>query len=191
MKRNEFNDLAAEMEAACGDWENSDGLSEKALSELIAKVEAMDAEASGPKREEPTLKSKKKFRLKKRYIFVLAAALVLVMGTGVVGDRVWISDSRDMERESEITTKVNNEDKESVPYQEDEVYQEIADKLFIKFRLKNHLPLTLDSYLPLTRDLVVGAYQLLVVALSWEDHKESLVGQKLYFHLCAMLFDGE
>ena len=146
MKHNEFNDLAAQMEAACGDWENSEGLSEKTLSELIAKVEAMDAAENEKKHPEPV--AKKPVRLKKRYIFVLAAALALAMGTGVVGDRVWISDSQDLERESEITTKVNNEDKKSVLLEEEEIHQEIATKLGIASIRLGYMPdgMVLDSY---------------------------------------------
>jgi hypothetical protein len=49
MKHKEFYDLADQWEAACGDWENSEGLSKDKMAELIATVEAMDAEAEAKK----------------------------------------------------------------------------------------------------------------------------------------------
>ena len=143
MKQKEFFDLAAEMEEKCGDWENSKGLSDEARARLMAKIDAMEAE-SAKKAKEKT----KVFRLKKRYIVVLAAALTLLMGMGVVGDRAWIADSSDLERESEVTTKVDNEDKTDVLYEEDAVYQEIADKLGIAPMWLGYKPegMVLDSY---------------------------------------------
>ena len=143
MKQKEFFDLAAEMEEQCGDWENSKGLSDEARARLMAKIDAMEAESADRTKEKP-----KVFRLKKRYIVVLAAALTLLMGMGVVGDRAWIADSNDLERESEVTTKVDNEDKTDVLYEEDAVYQEIADKLGIAPMWLGYKPkgMVLDSY---------------------------------------------
>ena len=143
MKQKEFFDLAAEMEEKCGDWENSKGLSDEARANLLAKIDALDKE-SAKKAKEKT----KVFRLKKRYIVVLAAALVLLMGMGVVGDRAWIADSSDLERESEVTTKVNNEEKDSILREEEEIYQEIAEKLGIAPMRLGYKPegMVLDSY---------------------------------------------
>lgn len=144
--KKEFYDLADEMEEACGDWENSEGLSEEALASLISKVEAMAAEESEQASQEPV--RKKSFRLKKRYVLILAAALALVLGTGVVGDRAWIADGNDLERSSELTTKVDNEKKEDILREEEEIYREIADKLgivpmWLGYALDG---MTLDSY---------------------------------------------
>lgn len=143
MKQKEFFDLAAEMEEKCGDWENSKGLSDEARARLLAKIDAMEAESADRTKEKV-----KVFRLKKRYIVVLAAALTLLMGMGVVGDRAWIADSSDLERESEVTTKVNNEEKESILLEEEAIYQEIADKLGIAPMRLGYLPkgTVLDSY---------------------------------------------
>lgn len=140
MDQKDFFELAEEMEKECGDWENAEGLSEAALKELIAKVEAMD---------EKEQRNVRTFRMKKRYLVVLAAALVLLLGMGVVGDRVWISDSRDLERQSEITTKVNNDEKVSVLREEEEIYQEIAEKLGIAPMWLGYMPegMVLDSYM--------------------------------------------
>ena len=143
MKQKEFFDLAAEMEEKCGDWENSKGLSDEARASLMAKIDALDKE-SAKKAKEKT----KVFRLKKRYIVVLAAALTLLMGMGVVGDRAWIADSNDLERESEVTTKVDNEDKADILLEEEAIYQEIADKLGIAPMRLGWFPegMVLDSY---------------------------------------------
>ena len=143
MKQKEFFDLAAEMEEKCGDWENSKGLSDEARARLLAKIDAMEAESADRTKEKP-----KVFRLKKRYIVVLAAALTLLMGMGVVGDRAWIADSSDLERESEVSTKVDNEDKSDILYEEDAIYQEIADKLGIAPMWLGYKPegMVLDSY---------------------------------------------
>ena len=121
MKQKEFFDLAEEMEKACGDWENSEGMSKGAYEKLLREVEQRER-SRRPVR-----------RMKKRYVVALAAALVLVMGMGVVGDRAWISDSSDLERETEVTTKVDNEDKTDVLLEEEKIYQEIADKLGTTF----------------------------------------------------------
>ena len=136
MKQKEFFDLAEEMEAKCGDWENSEGMSKGAYEKLLREVERKE------KQKRPVR------RIKKRYVVALAAALVLVMGMGVVGDRAWISDSSDLERETEVTTKVNNEDKNSVLREEEEVYQEIAEKLGIAPMWLGYIPegMVLDSY---------------------------------------------
>ena len=143
MKQKEFFDLAAEMEEKCGDWENSKGLSDEARARLLAKIDAMEAESADRTKEKP-----KVFRLKKRYIVVLAAALTLLMGMGVVGDRAWIADSNDLERESEVTTKVDNEDKVDILKEEEEIYQEIAEKLGIAPMRLGYKPegMVLDSY---------------------------------------------
>ena len=144
MNQKDFFELANEMEAACGDWEQTEGLSEKTLQELISKVEALDAETSGQKPEEKV----KPFRIKKRMLLVLAAALVLLLGMGVVGDRAWIAKNEDLTRDSEVTTKVDNEEKESILREEEEIYQEIAEKLGIAPMWLGHIPegMMLDSY---------------------------------------------
>ena len=144
MNQKDFFELADEMEQACGDWEQSEGLSEETLKTLIAKVEAMDAKESEDRRQEKV----RTFHLKKRLMVILAAALVLLFGMGVVGDRVWISDSEDLTRDSEVTTKVDNEEKESVLLEEEAIYQEIAEKLGIAPMWLGHIPegMILDSY---------------------------------------------
>lgn len=129
MKYQKFYDLADEMEKACGDWENTEGMSENALKELMAKAEAMEREQE--KLKKPEREASRHFRLKKRYILVLAAALSLVFGSAVVGDRAWISDGNDLERETEVTTKVNTDEKESILREEEEIYREIGEKLGI------------------------------------------------------------
>lgn len=146
MKYQEFYDLADEMEKACGDWENTEGMSENALKELMAKAEAMERE--NEKLKKPKKRNTRHFRLKKRYIVVLAAALSLLFGSAVVGDRAWISDSNDLERETEVTTKVDTDEKEDILKEEEEIYQEIGEKLGIMpIRLGNYLDgMVLDSY---------------------------------------------
>lgn len=148
MKKKEFYDLAAEMEEACGDWENSEGLSEEALESLISRVEAMAAEEEKTEKVSDRSKKIKHFHLKKRYILILAAALSLVLGMGVVGDRAWIADSKDLERNSEVSTKIDNEDKEDILLEEEAIYQEIWEKLGIVPMRLGHVPdgMELDSY---------------------------------------------
>lgn len=127
MKQEEFFDLAEEMERECGDWENSEGMSKEAYEKLLARAGRMEKKST--------------VRLmKKRYLAVLAAALVLLMGMGAVGSRAWISDSSDMDRETEVTTKVNNEDKKSILLEEEEIYQEIGEKLGIAPMRLGHIP---------------------------------------------------
>lgn len=146
MKKKEFYDLAAEMEKACGDWENSEGLSGKAMESLISRVEAMAAEEEAKHSPKPV--KMKHFRMKKRYILILAAGLTIALGMGVVGDRAWIVESNDLKRNSEVTTKVDNEDKKDIFREEEEVYQEISDKLGIVPMRLGYFPdgMVLDSY---------------------------------------------
>ena len=149
MKQKEFFDLADEMEKECGDWENSEGMSKESYDALIRKVERMDREAEAAKEIRTEKKTgTRRFRLRKRYVMVLAAALVLLMGTGVVGDRAWIAESNDLERVSEVTTKVDNEEKTDILREEEEIYQEIADKLGIAPMWLGYMPegMVLDSY---------------------------------------------
>lgn len=148
MKKKEFYDLAAEMEEACGDWENSEGLSDEALHSLISKVEAMAAEEEKAEKDSVKPVKKKHFRLRKRYVLILAAALTLVLGMGVVGDRAWIAESNDLERNSELTTKIDNEDKEDILREEEEIYQEIAEQLGIVPIWLGYIPdgMVLESY---------------------------------------------
>lgn len=146
MKYQEFYDLADEMEKACGDWENTEGMSENALKELMAKAEAMERENEKLRKSEK--KKPRHFRLKKRYIVVLAAALSLLFGSAVVGDRAWISEGNDLERETEVTTKVDTDEKEDILREEEEIYREIGEKLGIMPIRMQHIPegMKLDSY---------------------------------------------
>lgn len=141
MKQKDFFDLTAQMEQECGDWENSEGLSEKGLKTLMMKVEALESEEG--------LSKTTHFRMKKRYVWMLAAALVLLLGMGAMGDRVWIADSDDMTRASEFTTKIDNEEKSNVLLEEEEIYQEIAEELGIAPIRLGYIPngMELDSYM--------------------------------------------
>lgn len=121
MNKRDFLDLAEEMEASCEGWEADEGLSEETLKRIHEAVEAIDREETMRKRRP----------LKKRNLVALAAVLILLMGMGTMGGRAWISQSNDLERDSEMTTKVNNEEKDSVLYEEDAVCQEISEKLGI------------------------------------------------------------
>lgn len=121
MNKRDFLDLAEEMEASCEGWEADAGLSEETLKRIHEAVEAIDREETLRKRRP----------LKKRYLVALAAVLILLMGMGTMGGRAWISKSNDLERDSEMTTKVNNEEKDSVLREEEEIYQEISEKLGI------------------------------------------------------------
>ena len=143
MKREDFYDLAAELEKDCGDWEHAEGLSESSRAALLEKIAQMEAKES--KEEKKIVKHRP---IKKRYLLVLAAALVLVMGIGAMGDRAWISEKEDLERASEISTKIDNEEKESVLAEEEAIYQEIAETLGIAALRLGYYPdgMVLDSY---------------------------------------------
>ena len=141
MKKEIFYDLAAKLEKECGDWENGEGFSEQSRNALLEKIAQMAA-------EEAQQETKKVIHLKKRYVLVLAAALVLLLGMGAMGDRAWIADKEELERASEISTKIDNEDKESVLREEEEIYQEIAETLGIAVLRLGYCPdgMVLDSY---------------------------------------------
>lgn len=143
MKEKDFFDLTAQMEKECGDWEDSEGLSENAIKELMKKVEALDAEEAAG-----TASKETHFHMRKRYFFLLAAAMVLLLGMSAMGDRAWISQNEDMNRASEFTTKIDNEEKENVLLEEETVYQEIAEELGIAPIWLGYIPdgMELDSY---------------------------------------------
>ena len=136
MNQKDFNDLAASMEKQCGDWKHGKGFSPQARAELLAKVDGLEG------------KQAKVFRMKKRYAAAVAAALVLLLGTGAAGGRAWIAGSSDLQRVSEVTTKVNNEEKDSILLEEEAIHQEIAEKLGIVPLWLGELPegMVLDSY---------------------------------------------
>lgn len=136
MNQKDFNDLAASMEKQCGDWKHGKGFSPQARAELLAKVDGLEG------------KQAKVFRMKKRYAAALAGALVLLLGTGVAGGRAWIAGSSDLERVSEVTTKVDNEEKKDILLEEEAIHQEIAEKLGIVPLWLGELPdgMVLDSY---------------------------------------------
>lgn len=125
-------------EQKCGGWQSGEGLSEKSRRELMQRIAA----------EEKTVTSYRTVRLRKRYLLVLAAALILALGMGAAGSRVWISDSRDIERETEISTKVNNEEKENVLFEEEAMCREIGEKLGIAPLRLGYLPegMVFDRY---------------------------------------------
>lgn len=143
MKNREFFDLAAELEANCGDWENSKGLSQEAIDRVLAQAEILERQDGNYRREKVP-----RVRIKKRYLAVLAAALVLLMGMGAVGDRAWISDSNDLERRTEVTTKIDTIEKQDQLLEEEAIYQEIGEKLGIASIRFGYAPegMVLDSY---------------------------------------------
>ena len=136
MNQKDFNDLAARMEKQCGDWKHGKGFSPQARAELLAKVDGLEG------------KQAKVFRMKKRYAAAVAAVLVLLLGTGAAGGRAWIAGSSDLERVSEVTTKVDNEEKTDILLEEEAIHQEIAEKLGIVPLRLGELPegMVLDSY---------------------------------------------
>lgn len=143
MKQQDFYELAAKMEEDCGDWENAEDLSRETKASILRKAEELAQQSTEEKKA-----AGRRFRLRKRYAVLLAAALTLLMGLGVAGDRAWISDSSDLERTTEVTTKVNNEEKESVLREEEKIYQEIGETLGIVPMWLGYVPegMELDSY---------------------------------------------
>ena len=141
MNQNDFLNVGAQIIEELGDWKNSEGLSPEARARIIARVEEID-------RKEQAKKKVKPFRMKKRYVIALAAVLSLLMGTAVVGDRAWISDGNDLERDSEVTTKVNTDEKDSTLLEEEVMYREIGEKLGIAPMWLGYMPdgMVLDSY---------------------------------------------
>lgn len=122
--------LAEEAERECGDWESSEGLSGQARRELFARIVAEEAENE----------KVRSFRLRKRYLPAVAAVLALMCGMGAVGSRVWRSEHADLERECGVITKVNNETKEAVLLEEEELCQEIEEKLGIAALRLGYMP---------------------------------------------------
>ena len=144
MNQNDFLNVGAQIIEELGDWKNSEGLSPEARARIIARVEELD-------RKDQAKKKVKLFRMKKRYVIALAAVLSLLMGTAVVGDRAWISDGNDLERDSEVTTKVDTDEKDDALLEEEAMYQEIGEKLGIAPMWLGHIPegMVLDSYIVL------------------------------------------
>lgn len=74
---------------------------------------------------------KKKFRIRYRMVAAVAAVLVLCIGAGVIssGNKVYIPKISQSLRGDEVQTKVDNSDSTYREYDEEEICQEIQEKL--------------------------------------------------------------
>lgn len=79
--------------------------------------------------------AKKPFRIRKRTLLAVAAAAILVaaMGVGVTGAKLFVPKVENRSEDGDFnTTIINGETKEDRDISEEEVYQEIEDKIGIQ-----------------------------------------------------------
>lgn len=114
------------------DYQHID-LSEEKIRELRARIikerELREEERLHPKEQERYSTVRRRLRL--RPVLIAAAVLVLCLGTGLVstGSRVYIPEIFERETGNEETLKINNTEAVAREYNEEEVCQEIEEKI--------------------------------------------------------------
>ncbi|MGN0335283.1 MAG: DUF4367 domain-containing protein [Lachnospiraceae bacterium] len=139
-----FDELAEEIAQRVGDYEDHPGLSKEKEQQLFAEIRRREEARKAAEVKRPVR------HFSRKYVLILAAALVLTLAAGMsaLGDRFWMTQSTDVEREAEISTKVNNEEKESILTETEEIYREIEEALGIAPMWFGYLPkgTVLDDY---------------------------------------------
>lgn len=132
-----FEQMAADLEAELPEESPEPKMSKEKESALFAELERREAERAAKKSKKTKVHPISRMRLA-----VLAAATMLLMAMGIssMGDRLWRSESLPVERESEVSVKVNNEEKSPVLKEEEEVYREIQETLGIQPLQFGYLP---------------------------------------------------
>lgn len=128
-------------------------------------------------------------RVRVKMLLVLAAALVLVVGAGVVssGKKLFSPDIQQRERGGEVRTKVENTDSTYTEYDEEEVCQEIQEELGVLPVRFKYRPgrMHLKEYVIDTNNMAIMIYE------SDEKNIEILISKDYSKSTIAWQTDGE
>lgn len=122
------------------DWDPEEG-----YADLMARLEKKKAEASTNTTETTVHKSGK---IHWKMVAVLAAALILVLGLGIgtMGEKIYIPESTVERKDGEVSIKINNEERIESEVKEEEIYQEIEDRLGIFALRMGYKPKGMEVY---------------------------------------------
>lgn len=148
-----FADLMARVERGDRASLPSMNLEEEEADAFAAAPKTDDGKMTGamevsdePKRNSPKTHRTRKIRWK--MVAVLAAALVLVlaMGTGTIGEKVYTPEAVTEHKDGEVVIKINNEERIERNVEEESVYQEIEDRLGILALRLGYKPQGMELY---------------------------------------------
>lgn len=125
-KQIDLKKLSEAMEKECVGWETEEGLSEETRKQLLEKV--MEAEIQ---KEAEKHFRREKGRMRIRYVACTIALLVMVMGMGVLGERIWKMQGTSSVQDGELSTVISNGAQENLVMEDEKMYQEIKDALGI------------------------------------------------------------
>ncbi len=135
----EFEKEAEELEKRLQEHEAADPelaaleMPEDSFDDLMRRIKAEEENKNISKNENGP--AKKPFRIRKRTLLAVAAAAILVaaMGAGVTGAKLFVPKVENRSEDGDFnTTIINGETKEDRDISEEEVYQEIEDKIGIQ-----------------------------------------------------------
>ena len=136
----EFEKEAEELEKRLQEHEAADPelaaleMPEDSFDDLMRRIKA-EEENKNISKNGRTCSAKKPFRIRKRTLLAVAAAAILVaaMGAGVTGAKLFVPKVENRSEDGDFnTTIINGETKEDRDISEEEVYQEIEDKIGIQ-----------------------------------------------------------
>lgn len=143
----EFEKEAEELEKRLQEHEAADPelaaleMPEDSFDDLMRRIKAEEENKNISKNKNGS--AKKPFRIRKRTLFAVAAAAILVaaMGAGVTGAKLFVPKVENRSEDGDFnTTIINGETKEDRDISEEEVYQEIEDKIGIQALRLNDKP---------------------------------------------------
>ena len=122
------------------DWDPEEG-----YADLMARLEKKKAEASTNTTETTVHKSGK---IHWKMVAVLAAALILVLGLGIgtMGEKIYIPESTVERKDGEVSIKINNEERIERDVKDEDIYQEIEDRLGIFALRLGYKPKGMEIY---------------------------------------------
>ena len=125
-KQIDLKKLSEAMEKECIGWEMEEGLSEEVRRQLLDKVKEAEMRKEAEKRFR-----REKGRMRVRYIACTIALLVMAMGMGVLGERIWKMQGRSSVQDGELSTVIGNGEQENSVSEDEKMYQEIKAALGI------------------------------------------------------------
>ncbi len=124
-------------------------LEEADMGEDVSAAEEMPVLETETGEKDPVSdKKKRRGRVRWKVLAVLAAVLVLLFAVefGTVGKRVYTPEAVTEPRDGEVVIKVNNDERIESEVEEEEIYQEIENRLGIRALRLGYKPQGMDLY---------------------------------------------